>query len=337
VIQVTVRKPNLYFLLDVSGSMAEAITPSGHTSKLEASKKAITRVVKDRGPRLNYGLAAFPSMRTSHPEEECHPAREVFEVTPGDPLVCGVPQKSGPVLDALASRLLSLRAGGGTPLSPSIETLAADLLSLPGDTALIVLTDGAPNCNPNAKCSASECSLSLYGERVGDIQCGPAVNCCDESVVGQDVLDPGSYCFDSDASVEIVANLKDAGVSTFIIGVPGADEFEDLMNDLSEAGGTARKGATKYFDVGDESDLDDALDEISQAVAMPCTLELDDAPDGSNLLNVYLDETLIKAGTDDGWTFDKGKITLLGDSCSRVQKGEVSEIAIVSGCGTILK
>jgi hypothetical protein len=337
VIAVTVRKPNLYFLLDVSASMAEPITSRASTSKLEASKKAITRVVQDRGPRLNYGLAAFPSMRGSHPEEECNPGREVFEVTPGDPLICGKPQKSGPVLDALTSRLLSLRAGGGTPLSPSLKTLAPDLLSLPGETALIVLTDGAPNCNPEADCKARDCSLSLYGERIGDIECSLSVNCCDEAVVGNSVLDPGTYCFDRDMSVEQVANLHDAGISTFVVGVPGADDFDDLMNDLAEAGGTARNGTTKYFDVRDDDELDTALDEISQAVALPCTLELDDAPDGSTLLNVYLDKVLIKAETPDGWTFEDGKVTLLGESCSLVQGGEVSEITVVSGCGTILK
>jgi hypothetical protein len=335
--QVTVNKPNLYFLLDISGSMSEPIAASSGTSKIAASKQAILRVVEARGPRLNFGLAAFPYIRPSAPEEFCNAGRELFPLTPGDPLECGKLQTDGPVLESITERVLALRSGGGTPLSPSILALTPELVTQKGQTALLVLTDGAPNCNPSAKCSASECEPSVYGEYIGGIQCSLSVNCCDEDVVGTLLEDPGSYCFDDDDSIRRVADLNDAGVKTFIVGVPGANAFQDLMNRLAEAGGTARTGDTKYFDVGDAAELDEALDAISQEVALPCELELDPAPNGSALLNVYLDRELIRANSEDGWSFQDGKVTLLGESCSRVQKGEVGEVVVVEGCGTVLE
>jgi hypothetical protein len=335
--QVAIAKPNLYFLLDISGSMSEPISSSSSTSKIAVSKQAILRVVKERGPRLNYGLAAFPVLNATAPDPECAPGRELFSVTPGDPIHCGELQEDGPVLNRVTDVLLDLRSGGGTPLSPSLKSLAPQLLTLKGQTALLVLTDGAPNCNPEAECTASNCSLSAFGEYVGDIQCGPEVNCCDSSVVGDLVLNPGSYCFDADDSVKRVADLKDAGVRTFIVGVPGAGDFRGLMNSLAEAGGTARSGETKYFDVRDHDQLDAALDEISAQVALPCELELDPPPDGSSLLNVYLDRELVRSNSPDGWSFRSGKVTLLGDSCAKVQRGDVAEVAVVSGCGTILE
>jgi chorismate mutase len=272
--QVTVRKPNLQFLLDVSGSMSELISNSGSTSKLAASKQAILRVARDRGARLNLGLAAFPALDRASPEDACTPGRELLAMTPGDPLLCGKPQSSGPVLGEISDLLLELRAGGGTPLSPSIAALSTDLVTLKGSTALLVLTDGAPNCNPDATCNAEECAPSVYREYIGDIQCGPTVNCCDSSVIGHLIEDPGAFCFDDDDSIKRISDLKEAGVRTFIVGVPGADELEDLMNKLAEAGGTARSGVTKFFDVADTDELDQALDEISREVALPCELEL---------------------------------------------------------------
>jgi hypothetical protein len=335
--QVAIAKPNLYFLLDISGSMSEPISSSSSTSKIAASKQAILRVIKERGPRLNYGLAAFPMIQATLPDPECAPGKELFSVTPGDPLRCGELQNNGPVLNDVSDVLLDLRAGGGTPLSPSVKALAPQLLTLKGQTALLVLTDGAPNCNPDAKCTAANCALSAFGEYVGDIRCGSQVNCCDSSVVGDLVLNPGSYCFDADDSVRRISDLKDAGVRTFIVGVPGASELRGLMNSLAEAGGTARSGDTKYFDVRDHDQLDAALDAISAEVAVPCELELDPPPDGSSLLNVYLDRELVPSNSENGWSFRSGKVTLLGDSCAKLQSGEATEVAVVSGCGTVLE
>lgn len=328
VIPVAVKRPNLYFLLDVSGSMNERI--DGRLSKLAASKAALERVVTSQGHRLNYGLATFPSSGA-----ECATGKEVFRTQAGDPLDCGE-FVGGPTLRRFTKVLGDIRSAGGTPLSPTLDLLDARLRALAGPTSLILLTDGAPNCNPDARCDASDCSLSLAGVAVGNIRCSSGVNCCDPRLVQDLVSDPGSYCLDRDESVKLVEDLRKSDVTTFVVGVPGAEAARDLMNELAEAGGAAREGATKYFDVRDDVELDEALASIGALVAQPCALELENPPVNAVELNVYLDGVVLPSLSQNGWGYRDGKVTLLGESCARVQRGEVEEIRVVAGCDLVL-
>lgn len=328
VIPVSVKRPNLYFLLDVSGSMEERI--EARLTKLTASKDALKRVVTSQGHRLNYGLAVFPSSGA-----DCAVGREVFRTQEGDPLKCGQ-FVSGPTFRRFDKALGEIRSGGGTPLSPTLDALDSRLRALSGPTSLVLLTDGAPNCNPDARCSANECSLSLAGAEVDDIRCGPNVNCCDPRLVQDLVSDPGSYCLDRDESIDLIERLRKSDVTTYVVGVPGAEVARDLMNDLAEAGGAAREGSTKYFDVRDDVELDEALASIGALVAQPCALELENPPKDAVELNVYLDGVVLPSLSQNGWGYRDGKVTLLGESCARVERGEVEEIRVVSGCDLVL-
>lgn len=328
VIPVDLKRPNLYFLLDVSGSMEDRI--GARLSKLQASKAAILRVAEVHGHRLNYGLATFPSSG-----DECAPGREIFRTREGDALKCGEFVK-GSTYRRFARAVDDIRSAGGTPLTPTLEALKRKIRALPGPTSIVLLTDGAPNCNPDARCDASECSLSLARVQIGDIQCSDRTNCCDPRLTGDVVSDPGTFCLDSRASVELVEELREDGIVTYVIGVPGAEIARDLMNDLAEAGGAPRSGATKYFDVRDEKELDDALAEIGVEVAQSCSLELENPPTEAVQLNVYLDGVVLPSRSQNGWGYRNGKVTLLGESCARVHRGEVQEIRVVLGCDLVL-
>lgn len=173
--------------------------------------------------------------------------------------------------------------------------------------------------------------------QVGTVSCNDSTNCCDPDVVGDLISDPGGYCFDEDDSVEQITRLREGGVLTYVIGVPGSELFEDLMNEFAQAGGTARDGSQKYFDVNDIEELDIALGEIAAEVAQSCRLELQDPPTEAVLLNVYLDGNLLPAGHEEGWVYDGGAVLLQGAACDRVQAGEVQEIRVVSGCSTVIQ
>lgn len=328
VIPVEVKRPNLYFLLDVSGSMEEPITR--RLTKLEASKSAILRVAEVHGHRLNYGLATFPASSA-----ECAPGREIFRTREGDALKCGEFVK-GPTYRDFARVVDDIQSAGGTPLTPTLESIQRQIRALPGTTSLVLLTDGAPNCNPDARCDAAECSLSLGRATIGSIQCSDRTNCCDPRLVGDLVSDPGTFCLDSRASVELVRELQSDGIVTYVVGVPGAEIAHDLMNALAEAGGAPRSASTQYFDVRDEKELDDALAEIGVEVAQSCALELENPPKEAVQLNVYLDGAVLPSRSQNGWGYRNGKVTLLGESCARVQRGEVQEIRVVLGCDLVL-
>src|SRR5690606_40815864 len=62
----------------------------------------------------------------------------------------------GPVLNSFVKQINRLEAHGGTPLSPTLHTLAPTLLSFEDQTAIVLITDGAPNCNDRSEEHTSE-------------------------------------------------------------------------------------------------------------------------------------------------------------------------------------
>jgi len=82
----------------------------------------------------------------------------------------------------------------------------------------------------------------------------------------------GSSVTDADKALAInaTASLFSSGVKTFVIGMGNAS-FQDVLNGMAEAGGTARSGATKYYPANDLNSLKSAMDTIAQiATRRPC-------------------------------------------------------------------
>jgi hypothetical protein len=335
VIPLLATEPRLYFLLDSSGSMYEPI--DFRQTKLDAAKTALEKLLRAIGHRVEYALGTFPAPGLGSSGDECSAGRELFPMQKGDPRTCEVPEGGGPVLDTFLSVLSKVEANGGTPLTPTLDRLKSRLVSESQPTFLVLLTDGAPNCNTAAECDADECSLSQLGAQIGPISCGASVNCCDASVTGTSVTDPGTYCLDSELSVKAVKELHEAGTTTFVVGIPGADLFEDVMNDLAVAGGAPRAHSTKYLAVDDSEQLVDTLAQVAAEVIQTCDIVLEDPPDLPVLLNLYLDTELIAAESQNGWTYDQGTVHLLGTACERVLAGEVQQVRVVSGCSTVIK
>lgn len=339
VVPVITKRPNLYFLLDVSGSMGEPIATGRTTTKLSAAKQSIVDVANDLGHRVNYGLAAFPAEPESG-YDGCLPGGELFATQAGDPLECG-DAKGGPVLDDFTDVLLGLSAWGGTPLGPTLDAIEADLLLLEGLTSVVLMTDGAPNCNADASCGVEQCGPNLQGAEVPSGICDDSYNCCDSSVVQEEDLPylgtPEANCLDDDTVIERLSALHESGINTYVVGVPGSELFTTAMNAMATAGGTAREGDTAYYDVADAEELATALGLIGSEVAQSCDLVVDELPEDLSLLNVYFDNELVPADPVDGWELAGDHVILLGESCERVRAGTVAQIGLYAGCRTILR
>ncbi len=65
---------------------------------------------------------------------------------------------------------------------------------------------------------------------------------------------------------------------TYVIGMPGAEAYADVLDRLAIAGGTARDGAPSYYDAADTGALGEALYAIGTGVAISCSIELESAP-----------------------------------------------------------
>jgi hypothetical protein len=325
VVPVVVERPNLYFVIDRSGSMADPLTGSPYT-KYTAARVALADVLRAIGHRVNYGAAIYP---TPFGTEECGAGIEAFPTTPGDPLDTSDAGTDGPVLTDFLTRLARTSPSGGTPLSATLTALQPSLEALGDKTFAVIVTDGAPNCNADATCDASSCMLNVEG------QCPIAGNCCDPALTGAGAQ---VNCVDSAASVAAVEAYRAAGIDTYVIGMPGSELYGSVLDQLAVAGNTARPDSPRYYAVSAISALETALRQIGVDVVASCDLSLVDKPPDPNLVNVYFDSTVIPFDLTDGWswTSDTG-VQVHGAACSQLLAGDVLEVKILSGCPTVLR
>ncbi len=328
-IPVVVDRPNLYFVIDRSGSMKEK---SGGFSYYQHARIAIAEVLRTIGHRVSYGAAVFPT--TGGPIEGCQPGKQVFPTQPGDPVTFAEQGTEGPVLESLLATLAAQAPHGGTPTAATLNALASTLSALPGKTYVVLATDGAPNCNAAAQCDESECMLNLEGATVGGVQCQSGFNCCDETLV------PGGQlqCVDADASEAAVAALASAGIPTYVVGIPGSEAYSAVLDRLAIAGETARPSLPKYYAIGDASQLSAVLKQIGAKVAISCDIQLDFEPEDPDLVNVYLDKQLLPSDEIDGWVWTGTQsVQIRGPACDKLMSGDVLTVQVVGGCPTTVR
>ena len=308
-LQATSEPPNVYFVIDRSGSMGEIV--EGRV-KYDAVAAASVALVRRLGAQINVGAAVFPGPMVN-PDDGCVTGDEVFPTRPGDPLATSSCSIDGEVTRGF-SRSISVPSGeglvGGTPTAATLARLLPTLSALPGKTAVILATDGGPNCNRAAMCDESKCIPNI--ERYPS--CTAGVNCCSPSLGGP------TACLDDVATLAAVAALAQRGIKTYVVGIPGSAPYAALLDDLARTGGTARPGdgGAAYYEVDRLTELDDILGAIGSTVILSCHLHLETPPKQMSLVNVYLDHQLVLYGAPDGWVWstpgDAGGTTDTGTS-----------------------
>lgn len=312
---VTVNVPNLYFILDASGSMA-APAPGGGDS-YDAVRIAMVNLVRNLGPRVKIGAAVLPKHGSS---DECAAGAEVFPVTQGDPIT----DCEGEVTTSFRLATIT-KPEGGTPVSATLEALTPMLLGLSGETYVVIATDGGPNCNTTATCDASGCMLNIEQNPA----CDPSVNCCAPGQVGD-----ASFCVDRDATIAAIDKLVAGGVHVVTMGIPGSETYGTVLDAMAVAGGLPRAGSPQYYRVDQLEELGPVLSEIVK-VTGSCDFVLTTPPQDANLINVYLDDTLLPAAAIDNWVWvPPATVRLLGKSCDLILSGQIADVQIVVGCPT---
>ena len=329
-IAATVDVPRLYFVLDRSGSMSELL-PDESTDKWNATQSAVAGLLRSIGHRIEYGAAVFPGSA-----ETCKAGRQVFPFSRGDPWRGMVSNRNGPRLQSLMDRLSALDPAGGTPVSATLALLLP-LLSedVSARTYVVLATDGAPNCNENASCDSSRCIPDLEGAMLNGRLCGDGFSCCDPELLGEGA---GANCVDDQETLVQIEALSAAGIPTYVIGMPGAAQYADVLDRFAEAGGTARPDRTRYYAVDDSVELYDALLEIGTGVAIECDLSLNEVPADASLVNVSYDGRLVPYGESDGWVWDgESALSMRGAACDELRSGTVQSVSIIYGCTTVIE
>lgn len=323
--------PNLSFIIDHSASMGDELAGSG-LSKYETARIALSHVLRAVGHRVNYGAAIFPGLdgRTG-----CEPGDQLVKVAPGDAPSYARDGKTGPRLRDLLQRLSIADVDGGTPVAATLDAMRPILVELSGPTFVVLVTDGAPNCNDELECEPEDCIPNIEGLAFGGVACSPSFNCCEPS---PEQPKANLSCVDGDASVQAVAALQAAGIGTFVVGMPGSEPYVDLLNAMAEAGGTARPGPLAYYPVEDTAELQASLTAIAASVAITCEIPLDYEPRDPDYVNVYFDGTLLEYDPQDGWEWsESGQVLIRGAACDQLVSGNVLEVQILAGCKTEVK
>lgn len=309
-----VDTPNIYFVLDRSGSM-------GEMNKWGNIQVVLQQLVIALGPRASIGAAVFPDPS----QDQCVPGTQVFAPRRGD----APAGTRGPTAATLANVLHGIPAAGGTPTAATLTSLLPRLTSLPGKTYVVFATDGGPNCNSNAMCAIDQCTRNI-DNTTGCPPSGP--NCC----TPQDSYG-AEACLDAQPSIDAVTAIAAAKIPVYVVGVPGSAPYAHLLDQLAQAGGTARGSEPQYYaaDTADQATLLQVLSSIAAKITGTCTLDLGSVPPDPNLVNVFFDERAVPETGPDGWTLDGSTVTILGASCQKILNGDVLDVRVVAGCPTV--
>ncbi len=300
--------PQVLFAVDRSGSMDFSLNgiPRDNPergdlpSRWEVMSRALTGSLRARAGRLEAGAIFFPELGPSS-ELGCGGA-EFVSVEPGPDTVSVIEQ-------AFASSAPL----GGTPTG-SVMRVAAEYLANPDpDTVpfVVLVTDGAPNCNPEPAVGPPECVCT-----------SPNTELC----TNPDSENAELHCLDDVQSIETIAGLVARGIPVYVVGITRQPTLTEVLNRMADAGGRPRVGPRRFYDAQTEEQLLEALDTITGSITN-CAYSLR-APSDPSRVRVFIDETEI--GRDpshqNGWDFtapDGSVISLFGPACARAEREDI--------------
>lgn len=147
------------------------------------------------------------------------------------------------------------------------------------------------------------------------------------------IADGGAGCGATRPDLERVAGeMLDRGIPVATIGFT-TDGTVDTLEGVAVAGGLpAPGGPPSYYIADDRDSLDAVLGEILGRV-VSCTLPLAEEPPDEAIF-VYVDGVELTEGMDADWTYDMdaNAVTLHGEACRQLQRGEVTRVEITFGC-----
>jgi hypothetical protein len=291
---------NVLIVLDRSGSMRG----EGY-NRWGPAKRAVREVTAALEDRLRFGLTVFPALgsRSICGEGAACPAGEV---------------RVHPALGtsaAIDADLEGMGVAGATPTARTLRRSHRYLAELEGRSYVLLITDGAPNCNyPESGCG--ECTA-----RPGDVPCSECP----------------LQCLDDAGAVEAVRNLAADGIKTWVFGYELAAQFGAVMNRLAAVGDT---GLSEYIPVSDDATLRAALSAVAGSV-IPCEYELDHPIGDVSFVRVTIDDETVPhesaASDDNAWRVEgDSTVALLGGACATLRDGEPHEVRVQVECEPVL-
>ncbi|MHB8877832.1 MAG: adventurous gliding motility lipoprotein CglB [Myxococcaceae bacterium] len=346
-------KPNMMILLDKSGSMnfaADSTVPGCETCKdsmcgagcprtrMADLRAAMNGFLTGTGATVaRVGLLPYPNGTNS--ATACTAGSVGSVATNGVEL--NAPSDSDADLRAAAAAVNTKIAGtvpfGGTPTAGSLAALAGyePLKAKERSNFILLLTDGAPNCNP----------ISPPPPEVSPATC----RCTAPALQGNCTSAGLNQCLDKSAVVTAVTDLRvNSGIKTIVVGFgtdTSAGDAAEVLTAAALAGGMERtcpdgtdaecdsksppapgscntalkKCLVPYYKAADGAALTAALVKIGTLVGVGnvCEYTLDATPSNDKFLTVIVDGVSLSA-SDTTWRYASGKVTFLGAFCDKL-------------------
>jgi Cys-rich repeat protein len=314
--------PDVFLLLDKSGSMAECavtgggadcasvancprngqvgtnVCPSGQCSgtrcvprpgmglsKIEEAKAALNQVATNLAATTRFGFANFAGAADN----------------------CAAPDRllamGSYSANTLKNTWANINPGGNTPTALALTTVRQNNWESdptdPNDAqrskAVVLITDGIPNCGPGGA-----------GDETGQ----------------------------ATASHDAAAQLAAAGVPVFVVGF-GDGVNPGTLDTIAQGGGTDAPpaGSPFYYQANSAADLESALTAITTSL-VSCTLALTSTPPAPDRIFVTLDGTNLVRDNPNGFTYDaaSNSVTVTGTACTTLKTTPNPSLEVIFGC-----
>ena len=193
---------------------------------------------------------------------------------------------------------------GGTPTAEALMKAKSHLETLPSNRkAVILATDGGPGCNDSLDWSTCECIE-------GSMCTGFAANCLDDV-----------------RTLNAVNLLRQASLPTYVVGIPGSESVDDLLDRMAVAGGTDQNG--EHLAVNASLSLADAFAEIAVNWS-PCNYPL---PPDVEIAQVTIDGREVIESAQGYTLSDNGQTLAFGEAaCELLRDSQDHQVVIEFIC-----
>jgi len=365
-LEENVRVVNMLLVLDQSGSMNKPSSSAATASKWVEMKSALSGAMKPVAEDINFGLLLFPysgniaapgvDPNSVDPVVTCqvptgtdpNPAVAVgidLAVNPGDGL-----NKLNAILDVVGNST----PAGGTPTAVALEQAFSYFTegagsTLPGTKWVLLATDGGPNCNQDLACNAASCTQNIDCT-CGNGDCNTAQNCCAPS--GK--TNYGFLCLDDAAVVQEIQKLATSQIKTFVVGIPGTDQYAVTLNQMANAGMMVNPNPVNgesYYAVSTTDSLkglQDTFSTITTQLLKSCDVELQETPQSVDRVIVAIDCVKVPSvppgtpstGGQSGFYIDyrtdgPAHLQLTGSYCDQISTLGAKHLDVITGCQPI--
>ncbi len=268
--------PRIMLTVDRSGSM-DLDADGFFGSKWDGAIATLDDVTHQLQSTMEMGLLLYPVGADSDDQCSVGAVAEAVELNNADDIT---------------SALFNTGPGGGTPTAQTLLVAGNALTALGsagGQRAVVLVTDGGPNCNG-----------SLNGQTCRCVSQNPA-----------DCQGFAENCLDDVNAIGAARQLNTLGFPTFVLTVPGAENFNDVLNGLAVAGGT---GA--FYETTSSGALADALGDIANRLGA-CRFDLPGSPNVDGI-SVDIDGSDVARDTNrvNGFDLvDVDTVELFGSAC----------------------